>query len=118
VNDIVRPAPVAGTTTSSHDGLEDDVGRTAGACPRRRSDLRARVVEGEVIVLDRQRELVHQLNTTAGYIWDRCDGHHSVAVIARDLAGVFDVEVEAAQRDVADAVRKLEAAGLVDTRRR
>jgi hypothetical protein len=117
VNDIVRPAPVAGTTTSSQDGHEH-LGRIADACPRRRSDLRARVVEGEVIVLDRQRELVHQLNTTAGYIWDRCDGHHSVAVIARDLAGVFDVEVEAAQRDVADAVRKLEAAGLVDTRRR
>lgn len=86
------------------------------AYPTRRSGLRARAVEGEVVVLDGQRQLVHQLNRTGGYIWDRCDGAHSVAMIARDLAQAFDVDPEAAENDVASAVGQLEAAGLVDIR--
>jgi hypothetical protein len=86
------------------------------AYPTRRSDLRARTVEGEVVVLDGQRQLVHQLNRTGGYIWDRCDGAHSVAMIARDVAQAFDVDAEAAENDVVNAVCQLETAGLVDIR--
>jgi hypothetical protein len=85
-----------------------------GTYPRRRSDVRARAVEGDVVVLDRQRQLVHQLNQTATYIWDRCDGRRSVAAITRELAQAFDVGLEAVEKDVIDALRRLEAAGLVD----
>jgi hypothetical protein len=74
------------------------------------------VVEGEVVILDRQRELVHQLNATASHIWECCDGHHSIAAIARDLVQVFDVDLATAEHDVAHAVRQLDAAGLVEMR--
>ncbi|HEX9821819.1 MAG TPA: PqqD family protein [Methylomirabilota bacterium] len=89
-------------------------GARPSACPRRRSDVRARAVEGEMVVLDRQRQLVHQLNQTASYVWERCDGEHTVPTIARDLAGVFEVDLQSAETDVANAVRQLEAAGLVE----
>ena len=84
------------------------------AYPRRRSHVRARAVEGEVLILDRRRQLVHQLNRTAGFIWDRCDGEHSVAAIAHEVAEAFDVDAAAARTDVAGTVRRLDAAGLVE----
>jgi hypothetical protein len=93
---------------------EGPIGVVGGACPKRRPDLRARVFEGELVILDRERQLVHQLNQTASYIWHRCDGEHTVAAIATDVARDFDVDREAADRDVARAVRQLEAAGLVE----
>jgi hypothetical protein len=85
-----------------------------GGCPRRRADLRARAVDGELVLFDRERQLIHQLNRTASYIWQRCDGHHTVAAIATDVAQVFDVDRAAADRDVAHAVRQLDAAGLIE----
>jgi len=33
--------------------------------PRRRSDISARLVEGEMVVLNRERDLVHQLKFTS-----------------------------------------------------
>jgi hypothetical protein len=107
----------AGVGFSPLPGTADDraVGASAGGHPKRRSGLRARAVDGEIVILDRHRHLVHQVNQTARFIWERCDGRHTVAHIARELARDFDVDVVAAERDVAAAVRQLEAAGLVDT---
>jgi hypothetical protein len=84
--------------------------------PERRSPLVGRVVDGELVLLDRQRNRVHQLNATATYIWDRCDGRHTVAAIARDVQRVFAVDVKIAGKDVARAVQELEAVGLVRVR--
>ena len=52
---------------------------------RRRSDLRTQVVDGEMIVLDRQQGVVHQLNKTASYIWEQCDGQRTAAEVASQL---------------------------------
>ena len=54
--------------------------------PRTREDLSARVIGGEVVVLDRDGGKVHQLNATASYVWGRCDGRLTEAEIADDLA--------------------------------
>lgn len=89
-------------------------GVPASAYPRRRSSVRARAIEDETVILDRQRNLVHELNETASYVWQRCDGEHSVAAIARDLVQAFDVEPETAKKDVAHVVQELDEVGLVD----
>ena len=82
--------------------------------PRRRPEHRAGAVDGEMVLLDRGRHLVHQLNETASYIWDRCDGRHSIVAIAGELSAAFDVDACTAERDVALTVRQLEDAGLVE----
>jgi hypothetical protein len=53
--------------------------------PKRRADLRVRLIEGEAVVLDRRAGLIHQLNHTASYIWDRCHGEFTAAEIADQL---------------------------------
>ena len=85
--------------------------------PKRRAGLRARAVDGETLLLNRERQLVHQLNTTATYIWERCDGRHSLGDIATELGQAFEIDADTVTRDVAAAVRQLEAAGLVELQR-
>lgn len=92
-------------------------GRTR-SYPRRRAGVATRGVEGEIVLLDRRRHLVHQLNQTASYIWRRCDGYHTVAEIARELARDFDIDAETATPDVATAVRHLQTLGLVQSKAR
>ena len=73
--------------------------------PKRRTDVNSRVVEEETVVLDRHHEVIHQLNLTATYIWERCDGQASIEAIAAQLAETFDVEYETALNDVVRVMR-------------
>jgi hypothetical protein len=82
--------------------------------PKRRNDVNVRVVDGEVVILDRQADLIHQLNHTASYIWDRCDGRSTAAEIARQLAAVFNVDASTAIHDVATTVTQLYRLGLLE----
>jgi hypothetical protein len=73
------------------------------------------MVDGEVVVLDRQAGLIHQLNQTASYIWDRCDGQSTVAEIANQLAAAFDVGADTAVQDVAITITQLQSLGLLES---
>ena len=46
-------------------------------------------VDDDVVILDRTRGYVHQLNATARHIWSACDGRHSVDDIAASLGESF-----------------------------
>ena len=85
--------------------------------PKRRVDVNVRMVDGEVMVLDRQSDLIHQLNHTASYIWDRCDGQSTVAEIANQLAAAFHVDADTAVQDVATTIRQLHSLGLLESLR-
>jgi hypothetical protein len=66
-----------------------------------------------MVLLDLEGELVHQLNRTASFIWDRCDGQRSLREIGAELAAAFDVDPGTATEDVAATVRQFERLGLV-----
>jgi len=83
--------------------------------PRRRPDVHARGVDSEVLVLDRVRGFIHQLNPTAAFVWMRCTGDRSAVDIARELADIFEVTPEIAARDVAATVAQFRALQLMDT---
>jgi hypothetical protein len=85
--------------------------------PKRRVDVNVRMVDGEVVVLDRQSDLIHQLNHTASYIWDRCDGQSTMAEIANRLAAAFHVDADTAVQDVATTIRQLHSLGLLESLR-
>jgi hypothetical protein len=81
--------------------------------PRRRSDLSIRAVEGEMIVLDRAANQVHQLNGTASFIWHWCDGQHAARDIANKLASSFDIDLDTARDAVIASLRRFEELGLL-----
>jgi hypothetical protein len=82
--------------------------------PRRRADVRIRIIEGETVVLNRQGGLIHQFNQTASYIWERCDGKSTAAEIAQQLAEAFDVSPKTAADDVAAIIRQLQELNLLE----
>ena len=80
---------------------------------QRRADLKTRVVDGETIVLDRQRGFIHQLNPTASAIWACCDGQASVEEMAAAVQNAFAVSYDIAIRDVRRLLQELEQHQLV-----
>ena len=106
-------------SSPNHAGEEPRTAETAPPCvdnfrPRRRIEVKSRLVDGELVILDRDRGLVHQLNSTAMCIWERCDGQHTVAEIAAQVSDIFEMDRETALRDVVQAVRQLQVAKLVN----
>lgn len=83
-------------------------------CPKRRPDVLSRLIDGETVVLDRQAGLVHQLNHTASYVWERCDGQSTMTDIAHCLAQTFDVDLSVATCDVTAMIRQLQELHLLE----
>jgi hypothetical protein len=72
-----------------------------------------RLIEGEVVILDREAGKVHQLNPAAGCVWNNCDGSSTVGSIAERLTEAFDVAPETALRDVEAVLQELQGLGLL-----
>ena len=85
--------------------------------PKRRSDVSARAVQEELVVLDRAGNQIHQLNSTATFIWQRCDGRQTVQAIADEVAVTFAVDPETAREAVITSVRRFAELGLLERTR-
>jgi hypothetical protein len=84
-----------------------------GERPRQRPDLTARTVGGEMVVLDRVTNQVHQLNATASFVWQRCDGQHTPPQIAEALLNAFDVDPLTARDAVVGVLHQFDELGLL-----
>src|SRR5262245_24030531 len=73
---------------------------TYASSPLRRMDVSVRIVDDEVLILDRPGGQIHQLNRTAGYIWERCNGQLTSVDIASQLAQDFEITAEVALPDI------------------
>jgi hypothetical protein len=87
--------------------------------PRKKEDLLTRQIAGETIVVpirgklaDMQR--IFALNPVAEFIWERMDGHKSVAEISGELSDRFEVSETQARSDVLAFVSELAEAGLIE----
>ena len=68
-----------------------------------RPDLLVREVDGEIVILDRQADVIHTLNPTASFIWEALQLHKSQQDIVQSFIAVFDIDSVTAKSDV-DAV--------------
>jgi hypothetical protein len=81
---------------------------------RRRLDkVLVQDLEGEVLVLDRETDQIHQLNQTATFIWRHVEEAPSEERIAELLAEAFEVEKQVAVRDVYGTLNQFRALNLV-----
>lgn len=83
--------------------------------PKRRADLSYRDVDGETVVLDRRLGKVHQLNRTASYVWQHCDGGTEVREIVASLARSYGVEPGDVEGDVAAVMAQFAELRLIET---
>ena len=76
--------------------------------PQKVSDaLVSRNVDEEVLIVDQERDKIHQLNLSAAFIWNQCDGHNSVAEIVTRTSENFDIDVKQVTKDVDDTLGNL-----------
>ena len=60
----------------------------------RKQGLVIQELPDEVLVYDLDRDRAHCLNTTAAFVWQRCNGRNSTAQIAQSLGRQFDCAVD------------------------
>jgi len=87
------------------------------AIPTKRDELSCHAVDDEALVYDPVRRATHRLNSTARFIWERCDGKRNCDAIARGLTEVWDVALPQAQRDVEATIKLMVRHKLVELRR-
>jgi hypothetical protein len=94
----------------------DPGGRELAPCDRpRRSETSEGEPAGEdYFVLDLDTGRYYSLGEVGGFIWQRLDGSSSLARIARDVTGAFDVDDRQAESDVVEFVGTLEGLGLIE----
>lgn len=82
--------------------------------PKRRADLNYRTIDGATLILNREAGRLHQLNPTASFIWDCCDGNSNLAEIVDRLAGAYEVDSNTARRDVEEVLSSLQSSKLLE----
>ena len=75
-----------------------------------------REVEGELLILDEDHEKIHQLNSTAAFVWQLCDGSHTVFSIQKNLVEHYGIEIDVASQDVTAVLEEMINAGLIALR--
>ena len=79
-----------------------------------RPDLAIENADGELIVLDKAAGKVHQLNSSASFVWTGLGEGLAIEEIAHQLSEAFDIEPETALSDVRAACSQFEGLALVD----
>ena len=81
----------------------------------RQQGVIARRSDEELLLLDTVADRIHQLNPTAGFIWEKLAEDRSDAQIAQMLCDEFDVSPDQARADVEATVRLVSRAGTART---
>ncbi len=84
--------------------------------PVKSQDTAHRMLAGEAIVVNFHSSFFYNLNPVGAFIWEHCDGQHTVAQIAGKLAEEYDVTLEEAARDCRQFIEELVEQGLLQWR--
>lgn len=86
----------------------------SGWTPRIGDDIAWVEVDGEVVVVDPEREQVHLLSGSGALLWQLFDGESSAHEIAADVADVFGLDAGVALDDVLSFATRMLEAGLLE----
>ena len=61
-----------------------------------------REIDGEIVIISPEDSVVHELNSTATFLWKQIDGERGAIQLAGMLAREFEVDLETAQADTSE----------------
>lgn len=67
----------------------------------------------EALIVNFQDSFFYSLSPVGTFIWDRCDGQHSLTQIAAELVKDYEVEPEVAMRDCEQYIHELVQEGIL-----
>ena len=79
----------------------------------KRQDLTERASEGETLILDRINGKIHHLNSTASYVWARCE-RSSAKTIAAELTQAYQIDPGSAEKDVMVLLGEMRTMNLLE----
>jgi hypothetical protein len=81
--------------------------------PARAEATAHRTVGDEALIVNFTDSFFYNLSPVGAFIWERCDGQHSIAQIAAAMVQEFAVEPEVAVRDCEQFVQELVQEGIL-----
>lgn len=81
---------------------------------KKRVGLNSREVDSETVIIDRETGEVHQLNSTASYIWDNLDGETEISVICKSYAQDFNISKDQSEKDVDTVISQFKNLNLLE----
>ena len=76
--------------------------------------LIAQSVDGELLILNREQEQIHQLNPVASFIWNKLDGQITLEQLVMAIANKYDVKQEVAKHDLESLLSELSDLNLIE----
>jgi hypothetical protein len=81
--------------------------------PTKTNDMIHRKVGTEVMAINLTNKFFYNLDPVGSFIFDRCDGQHSVAQIAAELVKEYAVEPDVAAGDCEQFLQELVQEGIL-----
>ena len=76
--------------------------------------LIAQSVDGELLILNREQQQIHQLNPVASFIWQELDGQVSVEQLVQAITSKYDVKQDVAKDDLESLLSELSDLQLIE----
>lgn len=80
---------------------------------QKNENLAWRNIEGEVFVVDSQKNILHELNPVAARVWELTDGKRNLKAIGEQICHEFEVTKEEAEKDILELVGDLKEKHLI-----
>ena len=81
---------------------------------KRREGLTVQSIDDELLILDLEGHHIHQLNATAGFIWEKIDEADSLEHLIEMFSSQYDVGMGTAKSDVEKVLNQLCEMRLVE----
>lgn len=81
--------------------------------PLRHPRTASRIFEGEVVIVDPQKNMVRMLNHVGSRVWELADGTHTTKNIVTILTKEFEVEEQEAEESTKVFIEELAGKGLL-----
>jgi len=76
--------------------------------------LIAQSVDGELLILNREQQQIHQLNPVASFIWNKLDGQQSNDQLVTAIIEKYEVEQDVAKHDLESLLSELSDLNLIE----
>ncbi len=81
---------------------------------RVKQGLIAQSVDGELLILNREQEEIHQLNPVASFIWNKLENQVEPEQLVMAIIEKYDVKQEVAKKDLESLLGELSDLHLIE----
>lgn len=78
-----------------------------------RPALSSQHVDGELIILDKDNNKIHQLNAVASFIWQMIDSGSDFDEVLKQLVSEYDIDEQSANTDLMNVIRQFKDLNLI-----